>query len=207
MQVLCNGGVASVCAVLYLREVGMRELPLRAPGGLLDTPTIYCLAAVASIACCCGDTWASEVGSVIGGKPLLITSWQRTPIGTNGGISLAGVLCSVAGGAVVGGAYFLSLGALWSEGSSEVDLPSQLLVVPVGAASGLLGSLVDSLLGATLQYSGYSEKLGKVVNCPGPGVVQISGRDVLDNHTVNLLSSLITALVIPPVCGWLGIIP
>ena len=179
----------------------MTELPLRAPRGVPDTPSLLSLATLAALCCCCGDTWASEVGSVIGGKPRLITSWTSVPMGTNGGITVVGVACSIAGGAAVGLGYFLTLLLFWREREfSDVDWFSQLVLVWLGAASGLLGSLVDSLLGATLQFSGFSEKLGKVVNAPGPGVAYVSGWNVLDNHTVNFLSSLITAALVP--IGW-----
>ena len=204
VQVLCNGGVASACALLYIREAGMRELPLRAPGGAPDLASLFSLATLAALCCSCGDTWASEVGSVIGGRPRLVTTWKHVPMGTNGGVSLIGVVCSAAGGAVVSASYLLTLVVFWNrEDFTGADLSLQLHVMLVGTASGLVGSMVDSFLGATLQFSGHSEKLGRVVNSPGPGVVHVSGWNVLDNHTVNLLSSLITAVAIPLTWGWL----
>jgi hypothetical protein len=36
-----------------------------------------------------------------------------------------------------------------------------------------------------------------VVNEPGAGVVRICGRDILDNHAVNLVSVVVTALAVP----------
>lgn len=154
---------------------------------------------MSSLACCCGDTWASEVGSVIGGTPRLITTWKQVPKGTNGGVTLIGTLCSIAGGLVIGIAYWITETVfIYLNGDSGTISPwSQYPYAIIGAASGLFGSLVDSILGATLQYSGYSEKLNKVVNVPGEGVKHISGLNILDNHSVNFLSSLITALVVP----------
>lgn len=38
---------------------------------------------------------------------------------------------------------------------------------------------------------------GKIVEQPGAKVLYISGRRFLGNHSVNLLSSIITALVMP----------
>jgi len=46
---------------------------------------------------------------------------------------------------------------------------------------------------------GLEEKTGRVVGQPGPGVVHISGRAVLDNHSVNFVSSLLTALLLPEI--------
>lgn len=195
VQVVCNGGVASLCALLYLVVVGMKESPLRAPQGVPDVPSLLSLAVLAALCCSCGDTWASEVGSVIGGKPRLITSWKVVTTGTNGGVTAVGVACSIAGGTVIGLTHFLTLLMFWS--SHNVSWLAQIHLVWVGAISGLTGSFIDSVLGATLQFSGYSEKLGRVVNDPGHGVTHISGWNILSNHTVNFVSSLITAIVIP----------
>ena len=179
----------------------MGELPLRLTPGQVDPPTLYALACLSALCCSCGDTWASEVGSVVGGTPRLVTTWQKVPRGTNGGITGIGILCSIGGGLVVGLAYFVTLVIfLDMERFATVSLASQLPVVLIGGVAGLFGSVVDSLLGATVQYSGYSDKLGKVVSKPAPGVRDISGVDILDNHAVNFVSSLITALVIPAAC-------
>jgi uncharacterized membrane protein len=48
-----------------------------------------------------------------------------------------------------------------------------------------------------MQFSGHDESTGAIVEEPGPGVKHISGYPLLDNHGVNLLSSLITALFTP----------
>ena len=45
---------------------------------------------------------------------------------------------------------------------------------------------------------GINEK-GRVVEHPGKGVKHICGRQILDNHSVNLLSSVITALILPEI--------
>ena len=210
IQVLCNGGVATVSAALYVRDMGFGEqaLDLFYKHCEPHTPiaTLFALACLSSLACCCGDTWASEVGSVIGGTPRLITTWRRVPKGTNGGITLIGTLCSIGGGLVIGVSYWITEAIFinFSKTDTQLSLWSQYPYAILGASAGLFGSLVDSLLGATVQFTGYSEKLDKIVGTPGEGVKHISGFNVVNNHTVNFLSSLITALVIPAL--WHGLI-
>lgn len=157
----------------------------------LDLPSLSAGSCLASLACCCGDTWASEVGSVLGRSPRLITTGRLVPRGTNGAISAVGLVCSFLGGAIVGLSYYVT--AILFLGT-EV-LYTQMPLVAVGGLCGLAGSLIDSLLGATLQYSGFSEELHQVVPWPGLKVKHISGYDVLSNHGVNLVSALLTALL------------
>ena len=67
--------------------------------------------------------------------------------------------------------------------------------------AGLVGSLVDSVLGATLQRSVLNKKSGKVAadfrrvrqGEEEKDLVAISGWEVFDNHQVNFISSFLTA--------------
>ncbi|XP_006623064.1 transmembrane protein 19 [Apis dorsata] len=126
VHVLCNGGMATQLALLYLLDVGCQERPI-------DFDKYYrsswlSIGILGAIACSNGDTWASEIGSVIASKdPFLITTLKRVPRGTNGGISWAVVLQLAT---------------------------SQWPVIIIGGIGGFIGSVIDSILGATLQYSG-----------------------------------------------------
>jgi Predicted membrane protein len=73
--------------------------------------------------------------------------------GTNGGVSLVGLLVSFIGGVVVGVAYYATLRYL-VDASWLLTSPSQWPVIPICGFGGLAGSIIDSLLGATVQYSG-----------------------------------------------------
>lgn len=175
-----------------------------AAGGFGEQPfslsSLSAVACVSSLACCCGDTWASEVGSVVGGTPYLITTWRSVPKGTNGGVTFVGVVCSFAGGLVVGVAYFVGL-FLFVGFVSVSDAAAQGgVVILLGGVAGLYGSLVDSLLGGTVQYSGFSKERHQVVDRAGEGVAHISGRNILDNHAVNFASSAVTALTFALFC-------
>merc|ERR1719369_1834130 len=126
----------------------------------------------------------------------IITSFQRVPKGTNGGVTFIGLLSSVVGGLVIGFAYYL--GVMMSAASVDMEVaPNQMLVIVAGGLGGLLGSVLDSLLGASLQFSGKDAKSGKIVEVAREDVVPISGKMVLDNHSVNLVSSILTALLLP----------
>lgn len=60
---------------------------------------------------------------------------------------------SMLGGAVVGLAHYLTI--IYTVDTAVLQLsPPQWPIIVVGACGGFFGSLVDSILGATLQYSG-----------------------------------------------------
>ncbi|GAB6026682.1 hypothetical protein CHUAL_013193 [Chamberlinius hualienensis] len=194
MQVLCNGGMAAELALLYMIDCSCGER-------IIDFKSDYraswlAIGVMSSLACCNGDTWASELGSVFKySTPYLITTGKKVPKGTNGGISAAGLFFSAAGGFVIGLSYYISLLIAFSFNRLE-EIGPQWPIVLVGTFAGLFGSIVDSFLGATLQYSGI-DTAGRIASRPGPGVRHIAGLSVLDNHSVNLLSSVITGVVVP----------
>ena len=67
--------------------------------------------------------------------------------GTNGGVTFVGLLSSFVGGLVIGVAYFA--GVSMAAASADLTLaPNQMMVILVGGLGGLLGSIIDSILGA-----------------------------------------------------------
>ncbi|KAL2087484.1 hypothetical protein ACEWY4_016312 [Coilia grayii] len=193
VQVLCNGGVPTELALLYMIEVGPGEMPI--DFGKQYSASWICLSLLGALSCSAGDTWASEVGPVLSkSKPKLITTWKEVPAGTNGGVTAVGLFASLLGGLTVGGAYLIS--QMLFVNDLHLAVP-QWPIVAYGGVAGLIGSLLDSLLGASMQYSGYDKTTGKVVNYESKTTERICGKPILDNNAVNLFSSLLIALILP----------
>ena len=64
--------------------------------------------------------------------------------------------------------------------------------------SGLIGSGIDSILGAMFQYSGIDQRTMKVTNEPNLHAVHISGYPILSNNAVNVLTSVLTSFAVMP---------
>ena len=195
IQVFCNGGVPTVLALFYMIDVGIGEHAINYAKDF--TASVLSIAVLGSFACSCGDTWASEIGTAISSHvPVLITTFGKVPVGTNGGITITGTVSSILGGTVIGVAYYSTLVAVLTIRRITV-IPPQWPVIVIGCLGGFLGSAFDSLLGATLQYSGFCSVKKRVVHKPSPTVKHISGRSILDNHGVNFVSCLLTSIVMP----------
>lgn len=77
---VCNGGVAVEVAILYVLEGGVGEFSLDFTTHSMRS----CLAAaiLSALAGVNGDTWASELGTVLSKtEPRLITSFRKVPVG------------------------------------------------------------------------------------------------------------------------------
>jgi uncharacterized membrane protein len=85
------------------------------------------------------------------------------PKGTNGGISRTGTAASALGGLFLGVVFF-GVGLVTTRGYGLGDGAEALQwrLIPFAAWGGFLGSWLDSLIGATFQYSGLDAKQNKV---------------------------------------------
>ncbi|KAJ2141483.1 hypothetical protein IW142_004835 [Coemansia sp. RSA 564] len=194
-QVLCNGGIGSVISLVYQYYFdGRRPEDLSIAERRLMTVLIW--AYIGFYACCTADTWASEIGTLSSDWPVLITTWKTVPPGTNGGISKLGLMSSFAGGATVGLAADIALWAQYFYAFRSGALP-RIPYVTVGSLLGTLGSVIDSLLGATVQASFLVDK--RAVSDLTAAELQkrkdikiISGSNILSNNMVNVVSSACT---------------
>ncbi len=127
VQILANVGVAAICAAPLIYVGHARYLLLAG--------------ASAALAEAAGDTVSSELGQAFGGSPRLISTFRRAAPGQDGAITLVGTLFSL--GAVI-------LVCIACE-SANLLLPQFYWTV---LSAGFLGTVVDSLLGATIERPG-----------------------------------------------------
>jgi uncharacterized membrane protein len=140
---------------------------------------------------------ASELGTVLAkNNPRLLTNPFRTvPVGTNGGISFAGCLVSLLGGFIVGLSYIIGNMIFCRSDYLSNTLMINIQLLFHCTLFGLVGSLIDSLLGATVQFSGYDRERNMTVQKDGPSIEKISGRNILSNNQVNFVSSFLTSIL------------
>ncbi|XXG63733.1 hypothetical protein AAC387_Pa05g1850 [Persea americana] len=196
IQVLANSGIATALVVIVGNLTGWQDKCLDSK----DSALVTCLigGVIGQYACCNGDTWSSELGMLSDAQPRLITTFKPVRKGTNGGVTTTGLVAAAAAGGVIG-LTFVVVGFFTAKCTSDVAL-KQLLVIPLSTIAGLCGSLIDSVLGATVQFSGFCTIRNKVVGKPGPTVRRISGMSILDNNGVNLVSVCLTTLLTAIAC-------
>jgi uncharacterized membrane protein len=102
---------------------------------------------------------------------------NKVPPGTNGGVTPLGLLASVLGGFIIGLSAVISL----ELSNSCLGYPEIMLIALI---SGFIGSLVDSILGATVQISKYNERLQRITYQQNNDSKTICGYDLLSNNQV-----------------------
>mmetsp|Transcript_17048 Transcript_17048/g.36761 ORF Transcript_17048/g.36761 Transcript_17048/m.36761 type:complete len:352 (+) Transcript_17048:208-1263(+) len=115
---------------------------------------VWILGYVASLATKLADTFASEIGKAYGKTTFLITTLKPAERGAEGAISLEGTLASIVGGFLLSVYAYLVVGLI----------PS---VAGVGIATfaAFAGTMIESLIGATLQEKeGFEWMTNEVVN-------------------------------------------
>lgn len=176
-QVLANGGVFAACAV----------------GAILVPSVQWSVAGLGALAAATADTWATEVGTAVGGVPRTIVGWREVAPGMSGAMSAAGTLAMIAGAAFLGT-------VAWRGGFEG-------WVALAGAVGGVAGAMTDTLLGATMQSRRWCARCEapterRVHDCGGPTVGR-GGWPRLDNDGVNLTSCAAGA-VVALLCGRLA---
>jgi uncharacterized protein (TIGR00297 family) len=202
-QVLANSGTACILILVHVWLLNSTPftssiLPASPGPHFPALQRILPFGIVAQYAAVAADTFGSELGILSKGQPFLITvPWKRVPKGTNGGVTVDGLLWGVLGSFLLTAVAGLSLWALPPH--FVLDLPTVALLT----GSGLFGSVIDSLLGAVVQATITDKKTGKVVEAPGGQRVKIiqggsraqMGLDLLTNNGVNFAMAASTSLL------------
>lgn len=177
-QVLANGGLPLIAVLAYA---------FTAHEG-------WWLLFLGSLAAVNADTWATELGALSRRHPRSLLSGKPVPAGTSGGVTPLGLAASGAGGCVIGlAAFVLSLAGGSLPDGSELSIVSLLQIILVSGIAGLLGSLLDSLLGATLQANYRCVVCGRLVERPrhcNEQAEHIRGFKWMRNDQVNLSAAL-----------------
>lgn len=183
-QVLANGVVGGALAL----TAGARKDPLTSFPAFLG-----------SIAAVTADTWSTEIGALSPLPPRSIITGRTVPVGISGGVTPLGFSAALGGGAAVGLLAWLS-----SLGGSRPAVHTARQVIALGAAAGIVGSVADSLAGATIQRSyrcpSCEVETEQPVHGCGTACVPVRGWAPVNNDVVNLFCSIAGAVT----GAWLG---
>jgi uncharacterized protein (TIGR00297 family) len=193
-QALANGGVGAVLAVAFAAY----------PDPLLFAAFLGVMGTVTA------DTWATELGVLSRVPPRLITTGQEVPPGTSGAVTRLGMWASVAGALLIGtvATALTQIESLLGGTGWSLEAVSFTLLAVIG---GLVGSLFDSLLGATVQGIYYCDHCSKetersVHYCGrshAGGLHLVRGWAWLDNDVVNLVASVVGGVIAALLAGLL----
>lgn len=165
VQVYANGGIALlICIIDFIQPNG-----------------IYFFLFLASVSAAMADTWATEFGKLSNKKPVSILNLMPMQHGISGGITRIGTIGSILGACLMGLTVWLSF-------------PMPTFVIYGIILSGFLGSIFDSILGATVQAK-YETQIGETVETPETGARLISGHPWINNDVVNILNTTFAPIV------------
>ena len=176
-QVVANGGLATFFALCFgfSRTEGRRR---RAKSGFIG-----------ALATATADTWATELGTLSPTAPLLITNGKPVAPGTSGGITPLGTAASALGASSMGFLFWAVEGLC----SSFAHTPLLALF------SGMAGSCIDSVLGATLQVmytcpTCKTETEQHIHHC-GTHTEFLRGISWMNNDVVNFIATTVGSIV------------
>jgi len=180
-QVAANGGIAGLFVLLYF---------------LLPGSAWAWAGFAGALAAANADTWATELGVMSRPVPRLITTGQIVERGASGGITVLGTLASTTGAMLIA----LLAVLFWQGQIAPLPLPGGLVWLAMITLAGLTGSLLDSLLGATLQSIYYCQACRKETerhpyHTCGARTTRRRGWSWLGNDSVNTFCTLGGALV------------
>ncbi|NLE44495.1 MAG: DUF92 domain-containing protein [Chloroflexi bacterium] len=176
-QTLANGGLAALLAALS------RVYP----------SPLWFFACAGAMAAVNADTWATEIGVLSTRAPRLITTGASVEPGTSGGVTALGALASFTGALVIAALGSASILLSHENGTVATAL------LYASTLGGIAGSLIDSLLGASIQAIYWCDYCNKetesaIHRCGNP-TRRLRGLSVVNNDMVNFITSAAGAAV------------
>ncbi len=170
MQVLANGGVATICALVHA------ALPADS-AARRRTRAAFAGAYAAANA----DTWATEIGTLARGRPRSIVTAQPLEPGLSGGVTILGTLAEIAGA----GWIALIAAAVFDERQGTLTRAT--------AIGGIAGATFDSILGAVLQERRYCASCDRMTETTphacGAATSPAGGVSWVSNDVVNFAAT------------------
>jgi len=168
------------------------------------------IGSLASLCSTLGDTFSSELGILSKSKPRLITNLSKVvPPGTNGGVTFSGLLAAAFAGFLLGFLTYIFL--LIPNIPLILMNPSEVYtffivfknLIKICVFSSLLGSIIDSILGAYFEYSAEHTTTGQVTNNPNSDPKKYrkvtNSINLLTGNQINFLSNMLTAFIVPSI--------
>ncbi|WP_430603308.1 hypothetical protein IGJ02_000694 [Enterococcus sp. DIV0724b] len=153
---------------------------------------LFMIGYVSAIAGATADTLGSEIGILSTHVPHSIITLKPIEPGLSGGISILGSVASIFGSLLISFAFWLFFG--WNHFS---QLPTSVMII-VPCICGIVNSIVDSLLGATLQAKYrcvICEQLTEQKKHHLQPSKLVNGISWLSNDWVNFFSGCLTILL------------
>ncbi|MFW9917184.1 MAG: DUF92 domain-containing protein [Candidatus Thorarchaeota archaeon] len=192
-----KGGKRDVSQVLANSLAGILFLLVLIPEGgnpnLVSAPMI---AYVGAIGAATADTWATEIGTMAPSARWVLNPRRTVPVGTSGGISLLGTLAAFLGSIALTLSFFICLIIqIELTGNTAPSMEKSAIILLIGSVAGLIGSFVDSFLGATVQAfyfcpscrHGTEKKVH--TKCGGTETNLTRGYTFINNDLVNFLAT------------------
>jgi len=159
VQVYANGGIALLICIF----------------DFIQPNAINFFLFLASVSAAMSDTWATEIGKISKKRPISIINSIPMDHGLSGGITRIGMIGSLLGASLFGF-------TIWC----VIPMPS--FIVYGIILCGFIGSVFDSLLGATIQAK-YETQTGEIIESYQEGANFISGISWVNNDLVNLMNT------------------
>ena len=170
IQIISNVGIGALSLIIY--KFTSNDLYL----------LIYASVMAESLA----DTLASDIGVLSKSEPINILTFKKGERGLSGNISFLGLTSALIGSLLIGTIYYIGM---------DKSITSFIIII----LSGFLGSLIDSILGASIQVKYKCTKCKKITerkeHC-GKKTNYYKGIKWIDNNLVNLLSNAIVFIIL-----------